>query len=62
MAATFEHKVLNYALGWKGFDYSKIESELNDLGGQGWEVVGTVQPSVGAAPTDIVVFLKRASG
>ncbi len=59
----FEHKVLKYKLGWKGFDYPGMEKELNELGAQGWEAVGTIVPAVGAGQTiEIGVILKRARG
>lgn len=38
----FEHKVLKFTWGWKGFDYAAIENELNELGAEGWETVGTM--------------------
>ncbi len=59
MTAAFEHKIVTYGMGWKGFDYAEIERQLSDLGAQGWEAVSTLQPSIGAAATDIVVLLKR---
>ena len=59
MTQTFEHKIVRFELGWKGFDYAGIENHLSDLGAQGWEAVSTLQPSVGTATTDIVVLLKR---
>lgn len=37
-----------------------MERRLNELGHEGWEAVSTLQPSVGAAATDILVLLKRA--
>ncbi|MFE7202360.1 DUF4177 domain-containing protein [Pseudonocardia alni] len=59
----FEHKVLQYKLGWNGFDYPGMEKELNELGAQGWETVGTIVPAVGAGQTiEIGVILKRARG
>ncbi|MBP2479419.1 hypothetical protein JOF53_008291 [Crossiella equi] len=61
MATAFEHKVLTYKLGWKGFDYSGMENDLNELGAQGWETVSTIVPSVGAGQSiEIGVILKRA--
>jgi hypothetical protein len=60
MTKVFEHKIVKFELGWKGFDHDEMERQLNDLGSQGWEAVSSVQPSIGAAPTDIVVLLKRA--
>ena len=56
MTNAFEHKIVKYELGWKGFDHAEIERHL---GAQGWETVSTLQPSIGAAATDIVVLLKR---
>ncbi|MFI0470095.1 DUF4177 domain-containing protein [Saccharopolyspora sp. 5N102] len=61
MAAEWEHKVLTYKLGWKGFDYAQIERDLIDLGSQGWETVNTIVPSVGAGQTiEIGIIVKRA--
>ncbi|MEU6698647.1 DUF4177 domain-containing protein [Pseudonocardia sp. NPDC046786] len=58
--AVFEHKVLKFTWGWKGFDYAKIEQELNELGAQGWEAVGTIVPSVGAGQSiEIGIIVKR---
>ena len=63
MTATFEHKVLKFGWGWKGFDYAAMERELNELGAQGWETVGTIVPSVGAGQSiEIGVVLKRTAG
>lgn len=60
MTKAFEHKIVKFELGWKGFDHDEMESQLNDLGRQGWEAVSSLQPSIGAAATDILVLLKRA--
>jgi hypothetical protein len=60
MTKIFEHKIVTFGLGWKGFDHDEMERQLNELGRQGWEAVSSLQPSVGAAPTDILVLLKRA--
>lgn len=59
MSTAFEHKIVRFEMGWKGFDYAGIERHLSDLGAEGWETVSTLQPSIGAAATDIVVVLKR---
>jgi hypothetical protein len=60
MSATFEHKVLKYKYGWKGFDYDQMERDLVDLGSQGWEAVGTLAPSIGNGQTlEICVLVKR---
>jgi hypothetical protein len=57
----FEHKVLKFTWGWKGFDYGAIEKELNELGSQGFEAVGTIVPSVGAGQSiEIGIIVKRA--
>jgi hypothetical protein len=37
-----------------------MERQLNHLGSQGWEAVSSLQPSIGAAATNILVLLKRA--
>ena len=59
----FEHKVLTFTWGWKGFDYAAIEKELNALGADGWEAVGTIVPSVGAGQSiEIGVIVKRSRG
>lgn len=56
----FEHRILKFAWGWKGFDYAAMETEINELGAQGWEAVGTIVPSVGAGQsTEIAIVLKR---
>jgi hypothetical protein len=60
MNATWEHKVLTFQLGWKGFDYDQIEQDLNEFGRQGWETVGTITPSFGAGQAiEVVIILKR---
>lgn len=59
MTTAFEYKILRYELGWRGFDYAGMERHLSDLGAEGWEAVNTLQPSIGATATDIVVLLKR---
>jgi hypothetical protein len=57
----FEHKVLKFPWGWKGFDYAAMEQELNELGVHGWEAVGTIVPSVGAGQSvEIGIIVKRA--
>ncbi|WP_226366427.1 DUF4177 domain-containing protein [Pseudonocardia sp. ICBG162] len=59
----FDHKLLKYKLGWKGFDYAGMEKELNELGTQGWEAVGTLVPSSGNGQAlEVVVIMKRARG
>jgi Domain of unknown function (DUF4177) len=60
MTTAFEHKIVTFGLGWKGFDHDEMERQLDELGRQGWEAVSSLQPSVGATPTDILVLLKRA--
>jgi hypothetical protein len=60
-AVKFEHKVLKYTHGWKGFDYAQMEADLTDLGSQGWEAVGTISTAIGNGTThEIAVFVKRA--
>lgn len=59
MTTVVEHKIVTFGLGWKGFDHDEMERQLNELGREGWEAVAGLQPSVGAAPTDILVLLKR---
>ncbi|MGI5217055.1 DUF4177 domain-containing protein [Nocardia sp. CA-290969] len=60
MAAQWEHKVLKYKLGMKGFDYGRMEQDLNDLGRKGWEAVGTLAPSFGSGQAiEIAVILKK---
>lgn len=59
ISTAFDHKIVKYGLGWKGFDYAEMERHLDELGRQGWEAVSTIQPSLGSAATDIVVLLKR---
>ena len=62
MAHQWQHKVLTYKLQWKGFDYAEVESDLNELGAQGWELVSTIVPSFGAGQAiEIAVVLKRPS-
>lgn len=61
MAAEWEHKVLTYKLTMKGFDYTQIERDLNDLGLQGWETVSAIAPSFGAGQAiEIGIIVKRA--
>ncbi|WP_199546497.1 DUF4177 domain-containing protein [Streptomyces sp. N35] len=60
MTTQWEHKVLKYKLGMKGFDYEQIERDLNELGRDGWEAVSTMAPSWGAGQAiEITVFVKR---
>ncbi|MFR9730725.1 DUF4177 domain-containing protein [Saccharopolyspora sp. MS10] len=61
--ATWEHKVATYQQGWKGFDYDKIGAELDRFGAEGWEVVGTLTPTIGTGHTvEVGVILKRPRG
>ncbi|MBK1783736.1 DUF4177 domain-containing protein [Prauserella cavernicola] len=61
--AQFEHKILTYEMKWKGFPYSQMEKELNELGREGWESVGTIVPSIGNGQThEISIVLKRTVG
>ncbi len=61
MSTQWEHKVLTYKLKMKGFDYGQIERDLNELGREGWEALGTMAPSWGAGQTiEVVVLLKRS--
>lgn len=59
MTTAFEHRIVRFEMGWRGFDYAGLERQLSDLGAEGWEVVSTLQPLIGAAATDIVILLKR---
>jgi Domain of unknown function (DUF4177) len=43
MTKVFEHKIVTFGLGWKGFDHDEMERQLNDLGRQGWEAVSSVR-------------------
>ena len=60
MTKVFEHRIVKFELGWKGFDHDEMERQLNELGRQGWEDVSSLQPSIGAAATGILVRLTRA--
>ncbi|MEU6716365.1 DUF4177 domain-containing protein [Nonomuraea sp. NPDC046802] len=60
MSALWENKILTYKLGWKGFDYERIEDDLNEHGREGWEVVQTIIPSVGSGQSlEVAVVMKR---
>lgn len=62
MPAQWEYKAQTYKLTMKGFAYSRIEEDLNDLGQEGWEAFSTLAPSFGSGQsTEITVLLKRAS-
>ncbi|WP_103504271.1 MULTISPECIES: DUF4177 domain-containing protein [unclassified Streptomyces] len=62
MSAQWEYKVQTYKLKMKGFDYGQIETELNELGRQGWEAFSTLAPSFGAGQAiEITVLLKRST-
>ncbi|TCP47347.1 uncharacterized protein DUF4177 [Tamaricihabitans halophyticus] len=63
MSTEFEYRVQTYKLGWKGFDFGQIETDLNELGRQGWDAVSTVAPSVGSGHTgEFGIILKRPRG
>ena len=57
----FEYKVLKREIrGFLGKDSSKhTESELNQLGQDGWELVGTSMKIVTGSSNEIFLFLKR---
>ncbi|MGW5382318.1 DUF4177 domain-containing protein [Nocardia sp. NPDC003963] len=60
MAAQWEYKVLTYKLRMKGFDYDRIQQDLNDLGREGWEAFSTLAPSFGSGQAiEISVMLKK---
>ena len=60
MTSQWHYKVVTFTLGWKGFDYSKVEEQLNIYGSDGWEVVSTMAPSYGAGQAvELAAFLKR---
>ncbi|WP_024804692.1 DUF4177 domain-containing protein [Nocardia sp. BMG51109] len=60
MAAQWEYKVLTYKLKMKGFDYARMEQDLNDLGRDGWEALSTLAPSFGSGQAiEIAVILKK---
>lgn len=60
MNTQWEYKVLTYKLGWKGFDYPQIEQDLNDLGRQGWEALGTLAPSYGSGQAiELAIIVKK---
>lgn len=62
MASQWQYRVVTYKLQWKGFDYTEVERQLNELGVQGWEMVSTIAPSFGAGQAiEIAVVLKRAA-
>ncbi|MFI1459339.1 DUF4177 domain-containing protein [Nocardia carnea] len=52
--------MLRYKLGMKGFDYDRMEQDLNDLGRKGWEAVGTLAPSFGSGQAiEVALILKK---
>ncbi|WP_063034969.1 DUF4177 domain-containing protein [Nocardia grenadensis] len=60
MAAQWEYKVLTHKLRMKGFDYARIEQDLNELGGEGWEAFSTLTPSFDSGQAiEISVMLER---
>ncbi|MFC3995904.1 DUF4177 domain-containing protein [Nocardiopsis sediminis] len=60
MSAQWEYKVQTYARKTYGFNYDRIERDLNDLGREGWEVVGTLADAyISDGPDEIAVLLKR---
>ena len=62
MATQWQYQVVTYKLQWKGFDYTEVERQLNELGSQGWEMVSTIAPSFGAGQAiEIAVVLKRSA-
>lgn len=60
MTTVYEHRVVRFELGWRGFDHEEVERQLDDLGRQGWQAVSSLQPSIGGASSDILVILTRA--
>lgn len=62
MATKWQYKVVTYKLQWKGFDYTEVEKQLNELGDQEWEIVSSFAPSFGAGQAiEIAVVLKRSA-
>ena len=60
MSDTWQYKVQTYKLGWKGFAYDKLEEDLNRLGQDGWDVVGTLVPSYGSGQAvEMAVIAKK---
>ncbi len=59
MNEQWEYKVLTYDLGWKGFDYGRMEQDLNELGRQGWEAPDIIAPNIGSGAIKIAVILKK---
>lgn len=60
--AKWEYKVLTYRLGEfrkNQPDYQEIESELNGLGGAGWEVLNAVAPGRGQGQASELVMIAR---
>lgn len=45
MNTNWEHKVLTFKMGWKGFPYSQIEADVNQLGQDGWEWCSPCSPA-----------------
>lgn len=61
MNQSWQYKVQTFKLGWKGFAFDQIEKELNALGSDGWDVVGTIAPSHGSGQViEIAVIAKRS--
>jgi hypothetical protein len=53
--AQWEYRVVSFG-GWRGFKAEVAEQTLNELGQEGWEVVGTAQEPGGVR---LVVVAKR---
>ncbi|RZK24074.1 MAG: DUF4177 domain-containing protein [Hymenobacter sp.] len=56
----FEYRLLNPESGvFKGYDYDKLATQLNQLGSQGWEVVSTVSAAAGNQINSLLITLRR---
>ncbi|NML64623.1 DUF4177 domain-containing protein [Hymenobacter sp. RP-2-7] len=56
----FEYLLLETNSGiFKGVDYKELTSQLNRLGGAGWEVVSTVSLTANGQTTSLLTTLKR---
>lgn len=63
MSAQWEYRVQTYKLSMRGFDYERMEADLNGFGRDGWEVVSTLAPSFGAGQAiELAILLKRPAG
>lgn len=68
MATKYEYRVVHFGLKWKTLgtelttDFDAIETEMNVLGAEGWELVKVSEAIAANTTVALIAMFKRAAG